>query len=220
MSFFKSISHINKSLSLLYCLYMCVCTYMHVFLRARACVFYSYLAVSYLSLKISEDHCDFPPDYTPQLFSTFEDKRVCHVSHSEGFFSPLWKGHLTINTIMWQLNANHWIRCLLMNPVTLILHKSMLHRRIRFSVVARPCVGYLCLSSNFSAGAGLLLIFSGCSLCSTVTIPRRPHGWTLAWRRRRSPPRSVRMEVCGLYYSAGLLKRAVIPLTTITLVFT
>lgn len=48
--------------------------------------FYSYLALSHLSLKISEDHCEFPPDYTPQLFNTFEDKRVCRVSHSEGFF--------------------------------------------------------------------------------------------------------------------------------------
>lgn len=82
-------------------------------------VFYSHFALSYLSLKISEDHCDFPADYTLQLFNTFEDKWVCHVSHHMVFFSPLWKGHLTINTVIWQLNIKQWIRCLLINWVIL-----------------------------------------------------------------------------------------------------
>ncbi len=67
---------------------MCVGIHTCTHVCVQACMLYSYLALSHLSLKISEDHCDFPPDYTPQLFNTFEDKRVCHVSHSEGFFLP------------------------------------------------------------------------------------------------------------------------------------
>lgn len=56
---------------------LCVC--------ARACVrafvFYSCLSLSHLSPKIPGNRCDFPPDYTPQLFNTFEDKQDCRVSH-------------------------------------------------------------------------------------------------------------------------------------------
>lgn len=78
---------------------LCVCVYARVCMNACACEFYAYLALSHLSLEISEGHCDFPTDYTPQLFNTFEDKRVCRVSHSEGHFLPSWKGHLTMNTV-------------------------------------------------------------------------------------------------------------------------
>lgn len=192
---------------------------MHTCVCMQACVFYSYLALSHLSPKISEDHCDFPPDYTPQLFNTFEDKRVCRVSHSEVVFfsSPLWKGHLTTDTVMWQLNVNQWIRYLSVNPATLE-HESILHRRLRLSfcvswhiLLLAPCAS----AAVFSAGADLHCWYLlAAILCSAVTIPRRLRGWTPAWRRRRSPQRSVRTEVWRPHHSAGLLKHTVIPLTT------
>lgn len=100
------------------------------------------------------------------------------------------------------------------NPCT---REHITHYSWCFSVMAHPLVGYSWLSSSFSAGTCrhryLLLIFPGCPLCPTVTIPRRLHGWTPAWQRRRSPLRSVRMEVCRLHYSARLLKHTVIPLS-------
>lgn len=68
---------------------VCWCTCVHARLPVCACAEARVcLALSHLSLKISADHCDFPPDYTPQLFNTFEDKRVCRVSHSQLFFFP------------------------------------------------------------------------------------------------------------------------------------
>ncbi len=60
------VAHTLKRLCIHASVCVCVCV--------QACVFYSYLALSHLSLKISKDHCDFPPDYTPQLFNMFEDK--------------------------------------------------------------------------------------------------------------------------------------------------
>lgn len=94
----------QTSLRGLYCMCVLLCY--------KLVLCYSYLARSHLSLKIWKDHCDFPADYTPQLFNTFEGKWVCHVSHSEVvFFSlPLTHkhGNVTVeHTPLDQMFADH-----------------------------------------------------------------------------------------------------------------
>ena len=128
-----------------------------------------------------------------------------HTPVGEHFWDrDCFSGHLTRNTIMWQLNINRWIRCLLMKPVSLVA--------VLFSFCCGPFFGF---KQHFPGWHWSPLLTSPCrSFCSTATTPRRPRGWTPAWQRRRSPLRSVRMEVCApLQHSARLLERAVIPLT-------
>lgn len=98
-----------------------------------------------------------------------------------------------------------------------LVHESMLHGRIRlpFSCCDTSFLLAACASAVVSLFSEVWWYFLAfIFLHSTVTIPRQPHGWTPAWRRRQSPLRSARMAVCRLLCSAGFLKRTVIPLNT------
>lgn len=140
----------------------------------------------------------------------------CFTSH--GFFSPLWKGHLTINTVIWQLNIKQWIRCLLINWIILCTRACYTGEYgCRFSCCDTSFLLAACASAVVSLFSEVFtedISWLLCFLHSTVTIPRQPRGWTPAWQRRQSPLRSARMAVCILLCSAGFLKRTLIPLNT------
>lgn len=114
---------------------------------------------------------------------------------------------------MWQLNVNQWIRCLLMNPLVLVTQENTVTGFFSCygtSLCLATC-GWVAVSLLAHTGADY---YCWCFLAAlfhfAVTIPRQLRGWTPAWQRRRSPQRSVRMEVCkAALYPAGLLKHTV-----------
>lgn len=110
------------------------------------------------------------------------------VSHVE--FSPLWKGHIPMR-IGSQLSVSKCVNES-SNPC------AWAHTR-QGNMVHLSLTSFCWLSST----RHLL----GCSLCSAAIIPRRPHGWTPDWQRRRSPRRNARTEV----RFPALLKRPLIP---------